>query len=58
MKLSKHLGGGKLGLKRYYFRLTDTDSWNQWWYPTGTKRFLKLREVSQSIVELYVLYLA
>jgi len=27
------------------------------WYPTGTKRFLKLREVSSSIVELYVLYL-
>jgi len=25
---------------------TDTDSWNQWWYPTGTKRLLKLREVS------------
>jgi len=32
MKLSKYLGGGKLGLRRYYFRFQQIrNQWYQWW---------------------------
>jgi len=57
MKLCKHLVGGELGLSRLLLSFsTDMDSWNQLWYPIGTKRFLNYDKSADRLLK-YMCYI-